>query len=151
MASHTFGALISLNGSSPTTDPIALHQKDPHTSKSPSEAYELDELTFDNRHGGHSRTANTNGTQPPTTPNELELSRPASPPNEERVDIVQTLSHPPMNKYRLLSACLMCFGNGLNGERFCFVTRLEGVTNSYQTALPELCFHTSKSIIISIT
>lgn len=118
MASHTFRALISLHGSSPGTDPIAVHQKDPHTSKSPSEAYKLDELTFDNGHGRHSRTANTNGTQIPTTPNELELSRPASPHNEETVEMVQTLSHPPMNKYRLLSACLMCFGNGLNGERF---------------------------------
>lgn len=145
MASHTFGALISLNGSSPSSD--AVHQKDP---QSPAEAYELDEMTCDSRHGRHSRTANTNGTQTPTTPNELELSGPASPHNEETVDIVQTLSHPPMNKYRLLSACLMCFGNGLNGERFCFV-KLEGVTNLYQTALPELCFHTSKSTIISIT
>lgn len=131
MASHTFGALISLNGSSPIADPTAVHKKDPHTSESPSRAYELNELTFSNRHGGHSRTANTNGTHTPTTPNELEMSRPASPHDEEIVDIIQTLSNPPMNKFRLLSACLMCFGNGLNGEPFCFVTTLEGVTNLY--------------------
>lgn len=124
MASHTFGALISLNGSSPITDPMAVHQKDSHTSKSPAKAYELDELTFDNRHGGPSRTPNTK-TQTPTTPNELEMSRPPSPRNEETADIVQTLSDPPMNKYRLLSACLMCFGNGLNGGPFCFVSGLE--------------------------
>lgn len=27
---------------------------------------------------------------------------------------LQTLSNPPMNRWRFLSACLMCFANGLN-------------------------------------
>lgn len=125
MASHTFGALISLNGSSPIADPLAVHQKDPHTSKRPPKPYELEELTFGHRPGGRSGTTTTNGTQTPTTPNELEMSRPASPRSEEPAEIIQTLSNPPMNKYRLLSACLMCFGNGLNGEPICFVSRLE--------------------------
>ena len=42
------------------------------------------------------------------------MSRPPSPKNDDAADVVQTLSNPPMNKYRLLSACFMCFGNGIN-------------------------------------
>lgn len=53
---------------------------------------------------------------------------------------------PLMNENRMLGACLMCFGNGL----FCFVHELEGVTNLNQTALPEPCFHISKSTIRSV-
>ncbi|KAI4118787.1 MAG: hypothetical protein LQ345_001247, partial [Seirophora villosa] len=62
------------------------------------------------------------GAQTPVTPNELESSRPASPGNgargggggEEAVEARQTLSNPRMNRWRFLSACLMCFANGLN-------------------------------------
>lgn len=47
-------------------------------------------------------------------PNDLEMSRPTSPLTTEVVDELQSLSNPPMNKWRLLSCCLMCFGNGLS-------------------------------------
>ncbi|KAL8646817.1 MAG: hypothetical protein Q9210_005915, partial [Variospora velana] len=52
----------------------------------------------------------------PITPNELESSRPTSPRNGgvEAAQALQTLSNPPMNRWRFLSACLMCFANGLN-------------------------------------
>lgn len=74
-------------------------------------ACELDELTVGAGYHKPSRLSNLSG-DTPTTPNELEMSRPPSP--LDVADVVQTLSNPPMNRFRLLSASLMCFGNGLN-------------------------------------
>ena len=54
------------------------------------------------------------GVQTPATPDKLEMSRPPSPRNDNATDVVQTLSNTPMNEYHLLSACFICFGNGLN-------------------------------------
>ncbi|KAI4288691.1 MAG: hypothetical protein L6R35_002042 [Caloplaca aegaea] len=80
-------------------------QQHPHASTSPSTPS-----------GGDVQTPIT-----PITPNELESSRPASPRNgegggeEEAAQAArQTLSNPPTNRWRFLSACLMCFANGLN-------------------------------------
>lgn len=50
----------------------------------------------------------------PLSPNELELSRPPSPQLDESTAVVQTWNSPWMNRWRLLSACLICFGNGCN-------------------------------------
>lgn len=49
---------------------------------------------------------------------DLEMSRPSSPVSgggpDDGVDIVQSVWDPYMNRFRLLSACLMSVGNGLN-------------------------------------
>lgn len=47
---------------------------------------------------------------------DLEMSRPATPSNEPdgSVEALQGIWDPYMNRFRLLSACLMNFGNGLN-------------------------------------
>ena len=50
----------------------------------------------------------------PHSPNDLEMIRPASPLDAIIADEIQTLSSPPTNNWRLLSCCLMCFGNGLS-------------------------------------
>jgi hypothetical protein len=56
----------------------------------------------------------TPGIQTPKTPNELEMSCPPTPKQDEAVGLVQTWNNPPMNKWRILCCCLIYFGNGLN-------------------------------------
>lgn len=56
----------------------------------------------------------TPGIQTPKTPNELEMSCPPTPRQDEAVGLVQTWNNPPMNKWRILCCCLIYFGNGLN-------------------------------------
>lgn len=56
------------------------------------------------------------------TPVDLEMSRPASPavansdsgPRDDGVEALQNLWDPYMNRFRLLSACLMNLGNGMS-------------------------------------
>ena len=48
------------------------------------------------------------------TPGELEQSQPPTPKRDEAAGIVPSWSYPTMNKWRVLSACLEYFGNGLN-------------------------------------
>lgn len=43
-----------------------------------------------------------------------ERTEPTTPVENEVVEVAQTLNNPPMNKWRLLSACLMNLGGGLN-------------------------------------
>lgn len=114
MASPAFGAFIELDNTSRITDPPAVVYKDTHAIAPTPSAYELVELNCGSRYNGPFVSEMPSGAQTPITPNELEMSRPPSPKNDEAVDVVQTLSNPPMNRYRLLSACLMSFGNGLN-------------------------------------
>ncbi len=126
MGGNALGALINIdNRGSPIIikDPSPVHQKkESHASK----GYELDDdLTLGSRlnsEGAAGPNSGTNGTQTPLTLTrdgiEIIGSHPTSNAQieEPATDLVQTLSNPPMNKYRLLSACLMCFGNGLNGK-----------------------------------
>ncbi|MCJ1232336.1 hypothetical protein MMC14_000288 [Varicellaria rhodocarpa] len=91
----------------PPFDPKPLH----HTS------HQLDSLTF-GPHGAQTPRSGTI-TPAPTAATDLEASRPPSPTLDEEVhplaaEAMQSLSHPPMNKYRLLSVCLMNLGSGLN-------------------------------------
>ena len=53
-------------------------------------------------------------TQTPATTFEPDESRPPSPDFGRSTLALQTISRPRINKYRLLAACLMNFGNGLN-------------------------------------
>lgn len=116
MASSSFGALINFDETSRITDPPPVLSKDPHGLPDLPTAYELDELNKASRSNGPSVPPTPSGTQTPRTPNELEQSRPPSPDYGENdaVDVVQSWNNPPINRYRLLSACLMNFGNGLN-------------------------------------
>ncbi|MCJ1229219.1 hypothetical protein MMC12_005884 [Toensbergia leucococca] len=108
MTTHAFGAFISIDESSQIADPPSVLK-----SSTPT-VYELDDLSWGRRYNGPAVPTAPSGIQTPITPNELEMSRPPSPTSDETVDIMQSLSSPPMNRYRLLSACLMFFGNGLN-------------------------------------
>ncbi|KAL6719234.1 hypothetical protein ACLMJK_003471 [Lecanora helva] len=116
MAASQFGALVEFDKSSPITDPPAVLQKDPHGLPPSLTAFELDELHRDHDSIGPSIPTTPSGTQTPRTPNDLEQSRPASPDygDADAVDVVQSWSNPPINRYRLLSCCLMNFAGGLN-------------------------------------
>jgi hypothetical protein len=56
------------------------------------------------------------GYSPPKIPGDLELSRPPSPVSSSVnvADVAQSWNNPPMNKWRLLAACLFCLANGCN-------------------------------------
>ncbi|KAL8812259.1 MAG: hypothetical protein Q9200_001157 [Gallowayella weberi] len=113
-SSIPFNAFVAIESNGQVADPPAAVKKDAHIRYAAPDIHELDELTIGNRYNGPSGSPDPIGVQTPMTPNELEMSRPPSPKNDEAAEVVQTLTNPPMNKWRLLSACMMCFGNGLN-------------------------------------
>lgn len=127
MTSHAFGAFIDVE-SSPSnpeahTIPIApqkVFERTYHSVPLPqgSDAIELDNLpwgTMLNGPRGQSEPVTPSGTQTPRIVNDLEMSSPATPANErDGVDAMQSFSNPPMNRFRMLSVCLMNFGNGLS-------------------------------------
>lgn len=114
--SQAYGKLIRFESDSPITSLPAALQKDPHALPDLPTAFELDELAKDGqksqRHG-NSNPPTPSGAQTPSGQIDMEMSRPATPEHDFS-DIVQTLTNPPLNKYRVLSACLYNFGNGFN-------------------------------------
>ncbi|KAL8901366.1 MAG: hypothetical protein Q9192_000581 [Flavoplaca navasiana] len=113
-SSASFSAFVAIESTPQIVDPPAAIKKDSFTRHPAPNVHELDELTFGSRYNGPSEPPTPSGVQTPITPNELEMSRPMSAVNEQPVEVMQTLKNPPMNRWRLLSACMMCFGNGLN-------------------------------------
>jgi hypothetical protein len=109
MSSHAFGAFFEIaEPSKKINDLPPVHPK----AEAPT-AIELDELTWGARYSGPP-TAFDGAETPikPTVPNDLEMSRPASPRAE--VELIQSWSNPPMNRWRVLCACLIYVGNGMN-------------------------------------
>lgn len=106
------GAFVSIdtNISSP---PLVL-QKHSHALPDLPTAFELDEANRISRGNATSLPATPAGAQTPRSFHELEMSRPASPESHDAAEVVQTWTNPPINKWRVLSACLMNFGNGIN-------------------------------------
>ncbi|OCL14399.1 MFS general substrate transporter [Glonium stellatum] len=112
-------------GPKSVTSPPAILQK---STNSPPSAFELDSYPWGsqyneaiNSRGGMqtprtSQTPHTGAQTPitPMSPNELEMSRSPSPKRDEAASLVQSWSNPPMNKWRVLTCCLIYFGNGLN-------------------------------------
>jgi hypothetical protein len=54
------------------------------------------------------------GAQTPKTPNELEMSRPATPTREDAVGRERMWNAEPMTKWRILCCCMIYFSNGIN-------------------------------------
>lgn len=52
--------------------------------------------------------------QTPTSPNELEASRPPTPKRGTAASALPTFWYPRMNKWRILCSCLIYFGNGMS-------------------------------------
>lgn len=114
MSAHSFGAFIQHDSDLHIAGPLAVLKKAHHTTAPTPNVYELDEMTWGSRYNGPSIPSAPSGAQTPTTPNDLEMSRPPSPTGDEAAVLVQSLHNPPMNIWRSGSACLMGFGNGLN-------------------------------------
>jgi len=115
MASQPFGALIDFHESAGIADPPAVLPKDRHGLPDLPTAFELQELNKTIRNNGPSNPPTPSGTQTPRSPNDLEQSRSTSPEyGPASVEVTQTFSNPPINRYRVIAACLMNFQNGLN-------------------------------------
>jgi fucose permease len=110
-----------------THEPVTLPAKSvgPH-ERGPS-IEELDSLELPHyglTKGKNSMTKSTNGTathnelrtehERDVTPGELEASPPHSPVIENSSPIAPSFWYPIMNKWRVLAACLIYFGNGIN-------------------------------------
>ena len=127
MSTQAFGAFIDVESSSSGNEelyeaPIAPQKAAarkylPQAGEAP-DPLELDNLQWGAKLNGPSEsgTATPAGYQTPIMPNDLELSRPSSPATNEndRVDALQSFASPPMNRFRMLSVCMINFGNGLS-------------------------------------
>ncbi|KAH6676703.1 MFS transporter-like protein [Halenospora varia] len=124
MTSHAFGAFIEIESSTNNAEhsiPIAPQKALPrvyHSMPHTPDGLELDNLHWGKKLNGpsHESGASTpTGYQTPRVPNDLEMSRAPSPIQEEEgVEAMQSFANPPMNRFRMLSVCLLNFGNGLN-------------------------------------
>lgn len=118
MTTAALGAFITLHESQPITGPPAVLHRDPREQRTPPSNDTGDYRPSSPGDGYAGRTGYVlpdDGFNTSAMTNDLEMRRqPLSVASEETTDVVQTLSNPPMNKYRLLSACLMNLGNGLN-------------------------------------
>lgn len=113
MAPHAYGSLIEIDGCSPITGPPAALRKDPYALPDLPTAFELDELNKSSRIHGPSLPPTPSGAQTPAL-TDVEMSRTPSPEYGQAVEVMQSLTNPPINRWRVFSACLMSFGNGLN-------------------------------------
>lgn len=113
MTTSSFGAFLGIDEISPISDLPAVLPRGPQGISSGPTAFELDQLTWASRYNGPPNPTSFTFHKP-NPPNGPDMGSGPSLNNEDTADVVQTLSNPPINKYRLLSACLMCFGNGLN-------------------------------------
>ncbi|KAF4312451.1 putative mfs efflux protein [Botryosphaeria dothidea] len=117
---HALGNLFDIEDPKRITTP-PLTRKKSVSIRAPPSNQELDDLIFGDPLSGPQTHPSTpkhadntpfpSGAQTPVTPGELEgtgNNPPAAAP------LIQTLWNPPMNKYRVLCACLVYFGNGLS-------------------------------------
>jgi hypothetical protein len=121
--SRSFGAFIQHESSPAKTiqDPDRVLTRDEITVRTPSDI-ELDNFRWGDRLNGPkdasleaSATENT-----PPTPGELESSLPPTPvPGLAAEAIVQSISNPPMNRWRLGSVGVMFFLMGMNDAVVC--------------------------------
>ncbi|KAH0013742.1 MFS general substrate transporter, partial [Aureobasidium melanogenum] len=118
MSAYTFGAALELTSSPKLTSPPAAKRKEPAERQSAIELQDYIQLVQTQQSqysNGTTAAAQAPGKVPTTTtrtPSELEMSRPPSP--SQAAEVVPSWSFPSMNKYRVLAACTVYFGNGLN-------------------------------------
>ena len=113
MSSHRLGPFIEVEShhGPKVTNPTAAVCRGDTTAHKRTSIYELDEIRREERPPSKRQS---DPVATPMTPDELERSNPPTPKQNEASDEAQTLSNPPMNRWRLLSACVMNFGSGLN-------------------------------------
>ncbi|KAI9649738.1 hypothetical protein NHQ30_002319 [Ciborinia camelliae] len=123
MAAH-LASIINIVSSDdePITAPQRTVTRTHHSVQQPN-SIELDHLQLGQNVNRPSASGNTTpgpesgwstpGWQTPKTPSDLEMSRPQTPNNEPE-HLIQSFSNPPKNRYRMMSTCLLNFGNGLS-------------------------------------
>jgi fucose permease len=116
MAVQALGSFVNFEESQ-IRDSTSARQKDAPTPSN----YELDGLSWGTRYTGPitspppAATVKTPRTpEIGTPPNEENISRPQTPRPQAAVEITQSLSNPPMNRWRFLIACIQCACNGIN-------------------------------------
>ena len=123
MASHsTFGAFISVEPSSSSSQepqhpsiapPKKAFSKIYHSVPTPDE--EIESIQWGSKPSGPLRGESDapTGTQTPRV-NDLEMSRPASPIQDENdvFPAMQSFSNPPINRFRMVAVSLLNFANG---------------------------------------
>ncbi len=113
------------SSSPPPLIPIAPRKALPRTYHSvpqgPPDAVELDHLQWGARLTGpvEARPRTPSDGETPVGPDDLEMSRPASPAQaqaqeSEGFEAVQSIWNPQMNRFRMLAVCMMSFCMGLN-------------------------------------
>jgi fucose permease len=113
----TFGAFLDMESApAAVRGPAPIHHKD--TIPAPN-SIELDEISWGGRYNGPNVPFEGNqtphsGAQTPRFDNEFTISRPPTPKQNGVADIALSWSNPPKNKWRVLSCCLVLFGNGMN-------------------------------------
>jgi fucose permease len=113
MNSHIFGAFVQVEAASrPLETPTAVVAKEKTTVYHPPATHELDELQWGARLTGPSTNDPISST--PATPRELEQPAPPTPPQRNAVDVVQSVSNPKMNRWRVAACCLTFFTTGFN-------------------------------------
>jgi len=116
MASSRLHGMFDIQ-SVPPTNPAPTYQKgngvQPHIGVLPDIEFEPIRAGQDNN-GNYFDQQSRTGTQTTKTPNELEMSYPPTPRQDDAVGLVQRWNSPSMNKWRILCCCAIYFGNGLN-------------------------------------
>lgn len=126
MASSTFHGLFDIQPVSKVASPEPTYQKNNHRAPKSTRDIgvlpdvELEQFPSGNEYNHNSTRPKTpveevcSGTQTPTAPNDLELSRPPTPRRDDAVGSMPTWNSPPMTKWRIMCCCLIYFSNGMN-------------------------------------
>jgi hypothetical protein len=127
MSSSTFHNFFDIKPASKVASPAPTYQKS--IKQQPQNLrdvgilpdIELDQITPGKARNGPSTPgwhtsgqATPKGAQTPKTPNELEMSRPPTPKQEDAIGLMRTWNSPSMTKWRILCCCLIYFANGMN-------------------------------------
>ncbi|KAI9721952.1 MAG: hypothetical protein M1812_001910 [Candelaria pacifica] len=112
--SSALGALVAVQTGPKPTEPPAVLSRPVYTEP---ERIELHLQTPAARYDGPDVSRHN-----PDTPGDLEASPSSSPTRGDVAAAAQSFSNPPMNRWRMISCCLMCFGNGMNDSGAAFIT-----------------------------
>lgn len=119
-----FHKFFDIQPASNITNPEPTYQKSkskaPQTLGDVGVLPEVELTDFASRNTDNGRQASVSefdmpkGAQTPKTPNELEMSRPATPTREDAVGRERMWNAEPMTKWRILCCCMIYFSNGIN-------------------------------------
>ncbi|KAI9730742.1 MAG: hypothetical protein M1834_005711 [Cirrosporium novae-zelandiae] len=112
MSAARLGAFIELKSIPKITNPTAVIRRDTSGLPASPPQDQLDEIQWGERLNGPEISPTT--PRSPRTLSELEMSSPGTTCPGRASEIVQSISNPPMNKWRFQASCLMSLANGLN-------------------------------------